>query len=60
MPYIENVRALCSCGNEIVLHGDTRCRCGQLYNGFGQPLKESSEWIEKDDDDDYEARSEGF
>lgn len=58
---IESIHALCSCGNEIVLHGDTRCSCGQLYNGFGQPLEEPSERIIKQYDDDYyEARLEGF
>lgn len=37
----------CSCGEEFYLDGDTECpNCGQWYNGFGQELKDPSQWEE--------------
>ena len=31
----------CSCGEEIMLDGDTKCpKCGQWYNAFGQALRD--------------------
>lgn len=43
--YTELAHAKCSCGYEVILQGDTYCSgCGQLYNGFGQALRDSSEW----------------
>lgn len=48
--YTEPAHALCSCGEEILLQGDTECpNCGQLYNAFGQPLVDPEYWEE-----DYE------
>ena len=48
--YTEPAHALCSCGEEIILDGDTQCPdCGQWYNGSGQSLKDPSEWYEDED-----------
>lgn len=42
----------CHCGTTVYLDGDTQCEgCGQWFNGFGQELKDPSEWGEDDDDD---------
>jgi hypothetical protein len=52
--YTEPTHAKCSCGYEVILDGDTYCTgCGQLYNGFGQALKDPSEWEENDYDDEW-------
>lgn len=43
--YMEPTRALCSCGEVLMLDGDTKCPgCGQWYNLSGQALKHPSEW----------------
>lgn len=50
----EPAHALCSCGEEILLQGDTVCpNCGQWYNGFGQALRDPDEWEEDRFDDEY-------
>ena len=52
--YTEPAHARCSCGEEILLQGDTCCpNCGQWYNGFGQALRDPEEWEE-----DYYGRNE--
>jgi hypothetical protein len=52
--YTEPTHAKCSCGYEVILQGDTYCDgCGQLYNQFGQALKDPSEWEENDYDDEW-------
>lgn len=52
--YTEPAHALCSCGEEILLQGDTVClNCGQWYNGFGQALRDPDEWEEDRFDDEY-------
>ena len=59
--YTEPTHALCSCGREVFLSGDTCCGgCGQWYNMFGQPIKNPFEWDENCDDDYFEAKDEGF
>ena len=49
--YREPTHALCSCGAEILLQGDTYCDCGQLYNQFGQQLIDPNEWEENMEED---------
>lgn len=45
--YTEPAHALCSCGNEVIIDGDTPCwKCGQWYNGFGQSLVDPEYWEE--------------
>ena len=34
----------CHCGRKVEIDGDTRCKCGQWYNGFGQEL--NSDWVD--------------
>ena len=53
--YMENAKALCSCGKEIELYdeymGACPCdNCGQWYNIFGQALNKPQYWEEEDDD----------
>lgn len=37
----------CDCGTTVYLEGDTQCEgCGAIFNGFGQKLKDPSEWEE--------------
>lgn len=51
--YTEPAHARCSCGEEILLQGDTCCpNCGQWYNGFGQALRNPEEWEEIWDDEE--------
>lgn len=45
-PFVE-----CDCGERVYLSGDSQCpECGQWYNGFGQQLKDPSEWPDDDED----------
>lgn len=37
------IRALCSCGREVVLDGNIRCGCGQWYNEYGQPIDDMTD-----------------
>ena len=48
----KSFRALCSCGREFTLDGNSRCGCGQWYNRYGQPMNDMS--------DRAEAHYEGF
>ena len=42
----------CDCGEWITLQGDTQCdNCEQWYNGFGQKLRDPSQWEERIDAD---------
>lgn len=54
--YMENAKALCSCGETIELYdqymGACDCpKCGQWYNLFGQALIDPEHW--EDDCDEY-------
>lgn len=52
--YTEPAHAICSCGEEILLQGDTMCpKCGQWYNAFGQALKNPDEWEDDRFDGDF-------
>lgn len=49
--YSEPAHAQCSCGEELLLEGDTVCpNCGQRYNAFGQALKGPDEWEEPEEE----------
>lgn len=34
----------CHCGRKVEVEGDTKCKCGQWYNAFGQELVDN--WFE--------------
>jgi hypothetical protein len=43
--YWEPAVALCKCGEEIALEGDTECeKCHRLYNCWGQELAPREQW----------------
>ena len=39
----------CDCGKLVYLHSHTNfCKCGRLYNGFGQELAPPEDWNPED------------
>lgn len=40
---------VCDCGQRVYLHSHTNfCKCGRLYNGFGQELAPPEDWNPED------------
>ena len=52
--YTEPAVLRCNCGRHVHLEtNDNECRCGAIYNLFGQELAPRDQWEEEDNCDDY-------